>query len=104
MFARFWLVANAQWLNYPTANVPRLPNGQPDLAAPAPRTADKKPDFSGIWELEHPPCTGGCTDYVGGREFLNLGAKLAAGLPYTPAVAQMVRERSEQLVRDDPVA
>ena len=39
----------AQWLNYPTAGVPRLPDGTPDVNAPAPRTADGKPDLSGMW-------------------------------------------------------
>ena len=39
----------AQWLNYPTAGIPRLPDGKPDLNAPAPRTADGKPDLSGMW-------------------------------------------------------
>ena len=39
----------AQWLNYPTPGVPRLPDGKPDFSAPAPRTADGKPDLSGIW-------------------------------------------------------
>jgi hypothetical protein len=41
--------AAAQWLNYKTPGVPRLPDGKPDLSAPAPRTADGKPDLSGIW-------------------------------------------------------
>src|SRR3954468_7048260 len=41
--------AAAQWLNYPTPGIPRLPDGKPNLAAPAPRTADGKPDLSGIW-------------------------------------------------------
>jgi hypothetical protein len=39
----------AQWLNYPTPGIPRLPDGKPDLSAPAPRTTDGKPDLSGIW-------------------------------------------------------
>jgi len=39
----------AQWLNYPTPGVPRLPDGKPNLSAPAPRTVDGKPDLSGIW-------------------------------------------------------
>jgi hypothetical protein len=41
--------AAAQWLNYPSPGTPRLPDGRPDLFAPAPRTADGKPDLSGIW-------------------------------------------------------
>ena len=36
--------ASAQWLNYPTPGVPRLPDGKPDLAAPAPKAPDGKPD------------------------------------------------------------
>lgn len=39
---------NAQWVNYPTAGVPRTLEGKPDLAAACPRTADGKPDFSGF--------------------------------------------------------
>jgi hypothetical protein len=41
--------AIAQWINYPTPGIPRLPDGKPNLSAPAPRTADGKPDLSGIW-------------------------------------------------------
>jgi len=39
----------AQWINFPTPGIPRLPDGKPNLAAPTPRTADGKPDLSGIW-------------------------------------------------------
>ena len=41
--------AAAQWLDYKAPGIPRLPDGKPNLSAPAPRTADGKPDLSGIW-------------------------------------------------------
>ncbi len=45
-------VADAQWLNYPTPGYAALPDGKPNLAAPAPRAADGRPDLSGIWAAE----------------------------------------------------
>jgi hypothetical protein len=42
-------LADAQWLDYKTPGIPRLPDGKPNLSAPAPRTADGKPDLNGIW-------------------------------------------------------
>ena len=41
----------AQWPSYPTPDVPRLEDGEPDLDAPTPRMADGKPDLSGLWEI-----------------------------------------------------
>ncbi len=96
--------AHAQWLNYPTAGVPRLPDGKPNLSAPAPRTADGKPDLSGIWQLEARCPPDGCNDYAPAPEFLDFGARLEGGLPYQPWAADLVKERSAQFGRDDPVA
>src|SRR5215470_10917369 len=31
---------SAQWLHYLTPGIPRMPDGKPDLSAPAPKTAD----------------------------------------------------------------
>jgi hypothetical protein len=42
--------APAQWLDYPAPGIPRLPDGKPNLAAPAPRGPDGKPDLSGVWK------------------------------------------------------
>jgi hypothetical protein len=97
--------ASAQWLSYPTPGVPRLPDGKPNLSAPAPRTADGRPDLSGVWQLEAPPCPPqGCADYPGAPEFANFGAKLPGGLPYQPWAADLVKRRTADRGRDDPVA
>jgi hypothetical protein len=42
--------AFGQWLNYPAPGIPRLPDGTPNLAAPAPSMPDGKPDLSGLWK------------------------------------------------------
>ena len=47
--ALFSTTADGQWLNYPTPGTPRLPDGKPNLSAPAPRTSDGKPDLTGVW-------------------------------------------------------
>src|SRR5262245_25076612 len=39
----------AQWPDFPSPDVPKTPDGKPNLQGPTPRTADGKPDFSGIW-------------------------------------------------------
>ena len=48
-----WLIvgvpADAQWLKHPTPNIPRTPDGKPNLSAPAPRGTDGHPDLSGPW-------------------------------------------------------
>src|SRR5450755_938658 len=41
----------AQWLNQPTAGIPRTADGKPNLAASAPKASDGKPDLSGLWRL-----------------------------------------------------
>jgi hypothetical protein len=46
--------AAAQWFNFRTPGIPRLPDGKPNLSAPAPRTADGKPDLSGVWRSTGP--------------------------------------------------
>jgi hypothetical protein len=99
--------AFAQWLDYPTPGIPRTESGAPDLEAPAPRTSDGKPDFSGMWFANVPS-----KDYCEekdciqeermAREQINLGIKVEGGLPYTEwSKEQMVKRRANG-GRDDP--
>ena len=85
-------LASAQWLEYPTSGVPRLPNGKPNLAAPAPKTADGKPDLSGIWTTK-PGYTG------------NIARDLKAGeISFQPWAAEVYKHRQETQGKDDPQA
>jgi hypothetical protein len=102
----------AQWPRYPTSGVPRMPDGKPDLAAPAPRTADGKPDLSGLWENtwmigfrhETPfpsPTTGGPPLAT----FSNVGAGFPDGsLPLRPWAADLLKKRKEENSKDNPDA
>jgi hypothetical protein len=99
----------AQWLNYPTPGVPKAANGKPNLNAPAPKTADGKPDFSGIWRafrgITSRPCpTGECEELRDTDHWLNFGAGMPGGLPYQPWAAAKLKEREDQLGKDDPTS
>lgn len=100
----------AQWLQYPTAGVPRKADGSVDMSAPTPRLADGKPDFSGIWTTAEPDNPGGASsdgpgdpaNIRGSRQMRNLGVDLPGGLPYQPWLVPIVKERTENLAKDDP--
>ena len=87
----------AQWLDYPTAGVPRTPDGKPNMTAPAPRTADGKPDFSGMYGwVTRDNCGAKCNDTQVSREFINIASSLKTRLPYQPWAADLVKKRSVQ--------
>lgn len=96
----------AQWLQYTVPGIPRLADGKPNLAAPAPRSSDGHPDLSGIWRLRR-PCVADafnpCSVDAGGQEFADIGASLPGGLPYQPWAAELVKKRRADFGRDDPV-
>jgi hypothetical protein len=94
----------AQWIDYKTPGVPRKADGSVDMAAPAPRLPDGKPDFSGIWisaKADEDVASDG-HDLGSGRHMANLGVDMEGGLPYQPWLVPIVKERTENLAIDDP--
>jgi hypothetical protein len=99
----------AQWVNRPTAGVPRKADGKVDMAAPTPRMANGKPDFSGIWSAANLSRQAGGqdiasdgNDIASGPQMANIGVDLPGGLPYQPWLVPIVKERTANLAIDDP--
>jgi len=105
------VVLIGQWLHYPTPDAPRKADGTINLAAPAPRLPDGKPDFSGIWHTARRiPCTPElsrfieCGSEIGGSPVaLNMGLDMpGGGLPYQPWAAAIAKQRAAENGVDDP--
>lgn len=98
---------SAQWLNYPPTGVPRLPDGQPNLAAAAPRAADGRPDLTGVWGIAMEGAIRG-NNVAGGLglapERLNIGSRLKDGLPYRLWARDLSNARQANNQRDNPAA
>src|SRR5215470_3128397 len=91
VFALAALPAAAQWIGIKAPGIPRLPDGKPNLSAPAPRIADGKPDLSGIWRGG-----GGRFDYDVAQ-----GLKPEDIQPWAEALR---RERVADFRKDSPLA
>lgn len=95
------MTAHAQWLNYPTPGIPRLPDGKPRLTAPPPRMPDGKPDLSGIWMAQCSSPGEACRSQ---SLFFDLARGLApADVEMTPWAAAIQAQRESRDHVDDPV-
>ncbi len=123
LFAILSTGAQAQWLNFPTPGIPRLKGGKPNLSARAPRTADGKPDLSGVWM--HEPTTVAEIKRLFGNQFdddiktngpgMEIGTQHKYGFnilidyklgesPLRPEGAEIMRQNSAKYNPADPCA
>ena len=82
-------LAPAQWLDIRSPGIPRLPDGKPDLSAPAPKLPDGRTDISGIWQ----PTS---------RQFINIAVNMKDPVPYQPWAEALFEQRRANESKDDP--
>jgi hypothetical protein len=108
-------LVRAQWLNHPTAGIPRTADGKPNLSAPAPRAADGHPNLSGLWQTASAPpevlerlipgATNGAGEEPLSQYFINIFADFKPEeTPLRPAAAAQFKQRAPNFSRESPLS
>lgn len=105
---------HAQWLNQPTAGIPRTADGKPNLSAPAPKAADGKPDLSGLWQTQAAPPellarllpgANGAGEEAPSQYFLNIFSDFKPEeVPFQPAAAAEFKKLAMNFTRESPLS
>jgi hypothetical protein len=97
---------SAQWPDHRKANAPRSADGTLDLNAPPPKTADGKPDLSGVWQNvgrgQGQPREQLTHDEKPTATFRDIGSGFKDGLPLKPQAAALLKERMANFSKDNP--
>src|SRR5437016_14672426 len=81
----------AQWIHYPTPGIPRMPDGKPNLSAPAPKTRSEERRVGKEWRS------------TGSTYYFNITAD-GVEAPLLHSAAALYKQRLAQLPKGHPSA
>ena len=97
-----WVTSpSAQWIKIALPDTPRMPDGRPNLKAPAPKADDGKPDLSGIW-IRVRGVSAPRENRAGLPGRLDHFMPRGATIPLLPEAAALYQQRSENLGKGRP--